>query len=124
MTPVEADARKEGAILIFEGLIAGQWMLLAFQRVGDPPATISDNHDGRGRDVYVTEAFNDHATIKMLPGGIDIVHSNGTREVDPVEIERAVLLHRLGPGQTVRLTIKPDGAPRAREIRYRYEAKL
>jgi hypothetical protein len=103
--------------LFFEGRIHGAWVVLAIQKFGDPPATISHNYKD-GRDVYATQVFVDHATISKLPFGVDIVHGV-TREIDPSQIANAELVKRLAIGESCELMLKPDRAPKPRHLRYR-----
>jgi hypothetical protein len=106
--------------LFFEGKMAsGGWMVLAIQKFGDPPATISHNHKD-GRDVYVTEVHVDHATLAMLPPGIDIEHPEARkRAVDEGQIKNAEVFKRLAIGESCELMLKPDRAPKPKHIRYR-----
>lgn len=115
----ERVARRRGSVLIFEGLIGTRWTVLAIQKLGDPPATISHNHDGI-RDVYVTQVFEDHGTISRLPFGVDI-EQDASRIISEEQVSGAILMHRLVPGKSVVLTLQPDRALHPRTIRYRFE---
>lgn len=103
--------------LLLEGLIEETWVTLGCQTPEMPPATISNNHSA-GRDVYVTQCFADHATIRRLPGGID-VEKGWLRSISPAELEHAELVKRLEIGESHEMHVKPDRAPAERVIRYR-----
>lgn len=113
---------RGGPVLFFEGLFGIAWRPLALQRLGDPPASISNNHE-RGRDVYVTQVYPTYATISRMPGGIDI-EEGVYRILDPRELERAEVLHTLHSGDAVQLFLKPGRASQARHVRYRFEIQV
>lgn len=121
-TYAELAARKKGPVLVFEGAVGGRWQTLAMQVLGDPPATIFHNHDGI-RDVYVTQIFQEYATISCLPLGIDI-EQGAHRMIDPEQVKLARVLHTLRPGAFVELIVWPDRAPAPKTVRYRFEGKL
>jgi hypothetical protein len=105
--------------LFFEGKVAsGGWMVIAIQKFGDPPATISHNHKD-GRDLYITEVHSDHATLAMLPPGIDIAEHLGQRLVDAEQVKNAEVFKRLAIGESCELMLKPDRAPKTKHVRYR-----
>lgn len=110
--------KHKGALLFEIPMMDGRWMTLATQTSDMPPATISDNRP-KGRDIYVTQAFADHATIKRLPGGVDIEQGAG-RFIDATELARAVLIKRLEHDESHEMTMRPDGAPLQKTFRYRF----
>lgn len=105
------------AQLLFQGYIHGAWITLGVQTPDMAPATITDNKDDGGRDVYVTQCFADHATIRRMPGGVDVTQGL-LRIIDPQELARAELVKRLEYGEHIEMTVKPDRAPAERRIRY------
>jgi hypothetical protein len=105
--------------LFFEGKTPSGWMVIGIQKFGDPPATISHNHK-HGRDLYLTQVHADHATLAMLPPGIDIEHvGTGRREISEDQLKKAEVFKRLAIGESCELMLKPDRAPKPKHIRYR-----
>lgn len=105
------------AQLLFQGYVNGEWLTLGIQPAGVRPATISDNKPNGRRDVYVTQCFKDHATIRRLRYGVDIEQGN-VRIIDPTELAEAELIKRLECGEHYEMALKPDRAPVERRIRY------
>lgn len=105
-------------VLVFEGRIADGWTPLGIQTAAMPPATISNNTDDGRRDIYVTQCFEDHATIHKLRGGIDF-ETGVVRVISAAELENSDLVRRLAIGEHIELELKPDRAPKRMAVRYR-----
>lgn len=105
------------AALLCEGEIGGEWMPLAAQCFGMPPATMSDISTGT-RQVYVTLCFSDHATISLMPLGVDSL-KDVRRIIFAHDLVHAVLVKRLEVGESHVMTLQPDRAPKPMPIRWR-----
>lgn len=108
-------------MLCFEQEINAQWKLLGIQFANAPPATISDN-SGPVRVVYLTECATDHASISKLPPG-EHIDKGLVRGIKVDDLDRAELVKRLGIGDVLEMTLKPDGVPHTVHVRYRCVAE-
>ncbi len=107
-------ARRVSAELLDKGRVTRGWLGVALQPLTPELAQVFKVQDGKGALVADVQPDSPAARAGVRSGDV-VVGFNGKPVADPGDLARAVAM--TDPGQTVRLTIRRDGADRTLEVR-------